>query len=295
MPIAHEFDYTKVKTLDEALTLLAEYGDKAKIIAGGTDLSVQIKENMLATEMLIDLKGLSELNKIDFSNNILTIGAGVTFSNIDESEIIKEKFYVLWESAETVASVGVRNRATVAGNICSAVPSLDSAPALMVFDAEVNLKSKDGERTVPITEWFVGSKRTAKKPNEIVVSITMKLPTEKTASCYKKLGRYSGEDLAQVGVGVLVSESKKYKISFCAVGPVPIRATKIEEFLNGKDLSDEIISQAQDLIEQEISPITDIRASKEYRMQMSKVMLERALNDASSVLSGNEINFKAII
>jgi len=295
MPISHEFDYKKVETLDEALNLLAQYGDKAKIIAGGTDLTVQIKEDIVAPDFLIDTKGLVELNKIEFSNNILKIGAGVTFSEIEESEIIKEKFHILWEAAGTVASVGVRSRATVAGNICSAVPSLDSAPALMVFDAKINVQSSKDKRTISIQDWFTGPKRTSLKSDELVTSITMELPKEKTASCYKKLGRYKGEDLAQAGVGVLVSENKKYKVSFCAVGPVPVRALKIENYLNGKTLTDNVISEAQKLVEQEISPITDIRASKEYRTQMCKVMLERALQDAIAVLSGGEMEYKAII
>jgi len=295
MPISHQFDYKKVKTTDEAVDLLAKYGDKAKILAGGTDLTVLIKEDFATPELLIDVKEIPEFNKIEFSDGILTMGAGVTFSDIEESEIIKQKFYVLWEAALTVASISVRNRATVAGNICSAVPSLDSAPALMVFDAKVNVKSQKEERTIPISEWFVAPKRTALKPNEIVISISMKLPEGKTASCYKKLGRYKGEDLAQVGVGVVVSENKEYKISFCAVGPIPVRATKIENFLKGKDLTDQTIKEARQIVEQEISPITDIRASKEYRMEMAKVMMEKALNDATAILSGKEIKTEAII
>ncbi len=295
MPISHEFDYKKVKTTDEAVDLLAKYGDKAKILAGGTDLTVQIKEDFATPELLIDIKGILDLNKIEFSDGVLKIGAGVIFSDIEESEIIKEKFYALWEAAGTVASVGVRNRATLSGNICSAVPSLDSAPPLMVFDAVINVKNAITERTIPIVDWFVAPKKTALKSDEIVVSISIKLPEEKIASCYKKLGRYRGEDLAQVGVGVLVSENKEYKISFCAVGPVPVRATKIEDFLKGKNLTNETIKEAQKIVEQEITPITDIRASKEYRMQMAKVMLERALNDATAILSGKEIKTEAII
>jgi len=264
MPISHQFDYKKVKTTEEAVALLAKHGDKAKILAGGTDLTVQIKEDFATPELVIDIKEIPELNKIEFSDGILKMGAGVTFSDIEKSVIIKEKFHVLWEAALTVASISVRNRATVAGNICSAVPSLDSAPALMVFDAEIKVKNSKGERTIPIKEWFVAPKRTALRYDEMLVSISMKLPEEKTASCYKKLGRYKGEDLAQVGVGVVITENKEYRISFCAVGPVPVRATKIENFLKGKDLTEKIIEDAREIVEQEISPITDIRASREY-------------------------------
>lgn len=295
MPISHEFDYKKLATIDEAVEILAQYGDKAKVLAGGTDLVVMIKEDIIAPEMVIDIKGIKELKEILFSNDELKIGAGVTFFEIEESDIIKQNFRILCEAAGTVASVGVRNAATLVGNICTAVPSLDSAPALMVYDAVVHVKSKSGERTIAIEDWFTGPKRTALKPDEMVVAVSMKKPKEKSASCYKKLGRYKGEDLAQAGVGVLVSENKQYKISFCAVGPVPTRAHKIETFLNGKELTAEIIAKAQDLVEQEISPITDIRSSKEYRIQMVKVMLERALNDALAMLAGKETILNAII
>lgn len=295
MPISHEFEYKKPATIDEAVEILAQYGDKAKVLAGGTDLVVMIKEDILAPEMVIDIKGIKELKDISFSNEELKIGAGVTFFEIEESDIIKQNFRILWEAAGTVASVGVRNAATIVGNICTAVPSLDSAPALMVYDAVVHVKSKNGERTIAIEDWFTGPKRTALKPDEMVVSISMKKPSKKSASCYKKLGRYKGEDLAQAGVGVLISEDKQFKISFCAVGPVPTRAHKIEALLNGKELTDEIIAKAQDLVEQEISPITDIRASKEYRTEMIKVMLQRALNDASAMLAGKGTKLNAII
>jgi len=295
MPISHEFDYKKPATIDEAVELLAQYGDKAKVLAGGTDLVVMMKEDILAPEMVIDIKGIKELKEISFSNDELKIGAGVTFFEIEESKIIKQDFRILWEAAGTVASVGVRNAATLVGNICTAVPSLDSAPALMVYDAVVLVKSKSGERTIAIEDWFTGPKRTALKPDEMVVAVSMKKPAKKSASCYKKLGRYKGEDLAQAGVGVLVCEDKQYKVSFNAVGPVPTRAHKIETLLNGQELTEENIAKAQDLVEQEISPITDIRASKEYRTQMVKVMLERALKDASAILNGKEVKLNPIL
>ncbi len=295
MPISHEFDYKKVVTVSEAVDLKAKYGSNAKILAGGTDLIVLIKEDVLKPEFLIDIKGINELKQITFTENKLKIGANVTFSEIHESSQIKEKAYILWEAAGTVASVGVRNSATLVGNICTAVPSLDSAPALLVHDTIVHLKSNKGERTIPIEQWFTGSKKTAINPDEMVVAVTLNLPEKKSASCYKKLGRYKGEDLAQAGVGVLITENKQYRVAFCAVGPIPTRAYKIENILNGNQLSDELISKAQNLVEQEISPITDIRSSKEYRTEMVKVMLERALKDANSILSGKNVSLNPIL
>lgn len=295
MAISHDFEYEKPKSIDEVVDLLEKYKEKAKILAGGTDLVVLIRENHLHPEILIDVKGITELDKFEFKNNELFVGANITFSQLIANKDVKEKFRVLWEGAETVASIGVRNRATLTGNICSAVPSLDSAPSLFIYDAQILVKSKSGERTIDIKDWFTAPKKTSLNPDELVVGVKFYLPKEKTASTYKKLGRYSGEDLAQAGVGVLISENKTYKISFCAVGPVPVRATKIENILNGKELSEALINQAKELVKEEISPITDIRATKEYRTEMVKVMLERALSEAKSRLEGKEVHTSPIL
>ncbi len=295
MAVTHDFEYIKPATLDEAVDLLDKYKGRAKILSGGTDLAVQIKEDVVAPDLLIDIKGLKELKKIEFSGEELKLGTNTTFTDIERSEIIKEKFMVLWEAAGTVASVGIRNRATVVGNICSAVPSLDSAPALMLYNAVVHVKSVSEERNIPIADFFVSVKKTSLQKDEIVTGITLTLPKGNSGSCYLKLGRYKGEDLAQAGIGVLALENNEYRISYCAVAPKPLRASKIEEFLRGKELSTEVIEAAKKIVEQEISPITDIRSSKEYRMHMSKVMLERALNIASKRQKGEIVHSEAIL
>ena len=286
MIIAHEFDYFKPSSIDEAIKLLNKYGAKARILSGGTDLVVRIKDGFETPDAVIDIKGLDELKVLDFKDNKLIVGTLTTFNELIDSEVVKEKFPLLWESAKSVASMGIRNRATMVGNICSAVPSLDSGPALLLYEATVVVKGKDGERRIPIEEWFLGPRKTALKEGELVEYIEIPLPQKKHAGCYVKLGRYNGEDLAQVGVGVLALEGNEYRVAFCAVGPKPTRAKKIEELLNGKELSDSLIEEAKKLVEEEISPITDIRATKEYRMHMAKVMLDRALKAAVGRLNG---------
>jgi len=286
MIIAHEFEYFKPSSIDEAIKLLNKYGAKARILSGGTDLVVRIKDGFETPDAVIDIKGLDELKVLDFKDNKLIVGTLTTFNELIDSEVVKEKFPLLWESAKSVASMGIRNRATMVGNICSAVPSLDSGPALLLYEATVVVKGKDGERRIPIEEWFLGPRKTALKEGELVEYIEIPLPQKKHAGCYVKLGRYNGEDLAQVGVGVLVLSGNEYRVAFCAVGPKPTRAKKIESLLNGKELSDSLIEEAKKLVEEEISPITDIRATKEYRMHMAKVMLDRALKAAVERLNG---------
>jgi carbon-monoxide dehydrogenase medium subunit len=241
---------------------------------------------MKTPEAVIDLKGIPELWRLDVKGGALSIGARVTFTELIESGLVKERFPVLWEASRTVASCGVRNRATLAGNICSAVPSLDGAPALLVHEARVRTRGPAAEREIPISEWFTGPKRTALRPDELVTAVELPLPEKKSAGCYVKLGRYRGEDLAQVGLAVLAEEGNIWKLAFCAVGPVAKRAGKIEALLNGKKLSAALIAKAKALVAQSISPITDIRASQEYRLHMAQVMLERGLKAAAARLSG---------
>src|ERR1035441_9766785 len=242
MPITCEFEYHKPKSLPEAIKILSRDGKNASVLAGGTDLLVWMKEGLRAPSAVVDVKGIGELHSLEASDGSLLVGACVTFTELLESAVVRGRLPLLWECARTVASVGVRNRATLVGNICSAVPCLDSAPALLAYEASVVGEGPAARRRIP-------------------------LPDRKNGACYVKLGRYRGEDLAQVGVGVLALEDREYRIAFCAVAPAPARATRIERLLNGRDLSEDLIHQARDLVSQEIRPITDIRASKEYRSE----------------------------
>ena len=286
MAIAHEFEYFKPESIEGIIELLLKYKGKARLLAGGTDLVVRIKDGLEFPEAVIDIKGLTELGKLEFKNNRLFIGSLVTFNDLIDSKVVEEKFPLLWESSKTVASMGIRNRATIVGNICSAVPSLDSGPALLVYEANVVVKGSEGERIIPILDWFLGPRKTALNADEFVYGITISLPEKKNGGSYVKLGRYNGEDLAQVGLGILALEGNEYRLAFCAVGPLPGRAKKIEALLNGKSLTDSLIEEAKNLVPEEISPITDVRATKEYRLHVAKIMFERGIKAAVERLNG---------
>ncbi len=286
MPITCEFEYHKPKSLLEAIEILSLNGKNASVLAGGTDLLVWMKEGLRAPAAVVDVKGIGELHSLEVSAGSLLVGACVTFTELLESAAVRDRLPLLWECSRAVASVGVRNRATLVGNICSGVPSLDSAPALLAYEASVVVEGPGAQRQIPMSRWFLDAKQTAIRAGEIVSGVRVPLPDRKNGACYVKLGRYRGEDLAQVGVGVLALEGCEYRIAFCAVSPVPARAASIERLLNGHDLSEDLIHQAQDLVPQEIHPITDIRASKEYRMHMAKVMLERGLRAAVERMAG---------
>ncbi|PKM96954.1 MAG: FAD-binding protein [Elusimicrobia bacterium HGW-Elusimicrobia-3] len=286
MPITAEFEYVKPKDMEEVLHVFSLYKEKARALAGGTDLVVHLKEGLAKPEVVVDLKAVPELAGFALRDNTLRLGALATFTDLIEAPVIKAKFPLLWEAALTVASTGVRNRATVAGNICSAVPSADSAPALAVYDAVVLTRSLGGARRVPVADWFTGPKRTALRPDEIVEAVELRLPEKKHAGCYMKLSRYEGEDLAQGGIGVLVFADHTYRVAACALGPKPGRCPLTEAALNGKKLGDKTLQAAKEALLREISPITDIRSSKEYRLHMAQIMLGRALESASARLLG---------
>ena len=287
MSIIHDFKYARPADIEEALALLAEHGAGAEVLAGGTDEIAWLREDMVTPGILVDIKRIPGLAAIEAKDGMLVVGALVTFTDLIESAVVTDTLPVLAEMAHTVASPGIRNRATVAGNICSAVPSADASPVLVALEAVVVLVGPDGERRVPIDEWFVAPRQTVRRAGELVTAIEIPIPAEGHGGAYVKLGRYEGEDLAQVAVGVVVTPGPAYRISFGAVAPVPIRARRIEAALNGAPPDATAMAAARALLPEEIAPISDLRASKEYRMHMAGVMLERGLKAALQRVTGD--------
>lgn len=284
MVIAHDFRYVRPGSVEEALSALAEPG--ARVLAGGTDVVPWLHDELIEPELLVDIKSIPGLHGIIRDGRRLRIGAQVTFSDLVESGVIHESTPMLAEMAHQVASVGVRNRATVVGNLCSAVPSLDAGPALLVYDAEVRVAGPEGKRAIQLTEWFVAPRQTRLGRGEMVTAVDLHLPPAPHGAVFVKLARYSGEDLAQANLAILVTSEHDYRVAFGAVAPTPFRSVAIEQVLAGKALDEDLSVAAQSLVASEISPITDLRASAEYRTHMCRVMLRRGLATAVARLSG---------
>ena len=285
MAIAQEFEYFKPSSLGKAVELKKKFGARACFLAGGTDLINNLSEEVIRPEAVIDLKGIKALKRLELGKDGLFLGALVTFSNLTDSKVVRKHYPLLWEAAGEVASRGVRNRATVAGNICSCVPCMDSAPALVAYDASAIIRSSSGERICSTEEFFLGPRKTCLRDDELLVGLRLPLP-KKHGSCYLKQKRYRGEDLAQSDVAVLALPRNDYRIVFGSVGPTPIRSEKIEKLLRGKKLTPALITRAKNMVAGEIAPIADLRSSKEYRLIMVKVMLARALQAAAGRLKG---------
>lgn len=275
------FRYIKPSTLDEAISNKSEYGNKASFLLGGTDLFIAMDKGVIVPDAVIDLKGIEALKYLEEKDGAIYIGATVTWTELLNSEMIKKTVPSLWEAADLVASVGVRNTATLVGNLCNAVPSLEGGSPLYIRDAVVFLEGKGGKREVAIKDFFTGVKRTVLKDDELMTGL--KIPVvQDFGEVYIKMGRYEGEDLAQAGVSVFVDKNNNYKISLSAVAVTPVRATKAENFLKGKKLTDELASEAADLALEAISPISDLRSSKEYRIHMCRIMVKRGLKASVS-------------
>ncbi len=284
MVIAHEFDYRRPTSLAEAIGVLSDYPGSVRVLAGGTDLVAWLRDDAVSPDLVVDIKDVPGLSGISVDGDTLSIGSLVTFTELIESDLIAEHIPLLAEMAETVASTGIRNRATMVGNICSAVPSCDAGPVLLALETTVHLAGPGGERSVDINDWFVGLRQTARLDDEVVTRITIKLRAH--GGVYVKLMRYAGEDLAQAAVCIVTFPDETYRVTFGAVAPTPIRSTRIEAALNGKTLDAALVAEAVAMVDGEISPITDMRASAEYRTRMAEVMLERGLWAAAERLSG---------
>ena len=296
MPTAPIFEYVKPATLVDALALMHTHGARARLLAGGTDLAVHIKEGVVAPAVVVDLKAIDELRRFEVTDGKLYMGALVTFEEIIAMPMVREWLPVLADAAATVASGAIRNRATLVGNIASAVPSLDAAPALLVYEAVVHVASAEARRDIPIERWFVAPRRTALQPDEIVCGISIQLPTTDEGGCYVKLARYAGEDLAQAGLGVIVTRDGRTRIAHTALAPCPRRATRVEALLHGKTNFDEdLLASAKKIMLDEIAPISDIRASQRYRQHMVQVMLERGLDAAGRRLNGEKIDITCVL
>ena len=282
--IAKEFEYQRPATLTEATRILAEHPGSVLVLAGGTDLVAWLRDDAIAPDLIVDIKEIPDLRDIRLAGDLLHIGSLVTFTELIESGVIAEHAPLLAEMAETVASPGIRNRATMVGNICSAVPSCDAGPVLLAYDTTVHLTGPRGNRSVDMNDWFIGLRKTAKTEDEIVTHLT--IDVRKHGGIYVKLMRYAGEDLAQAAVGIVVHPELDYRVAFGAVAPTPFRCAQIEEKLRGKELSDDLIADVVAMVPDEIRPITDMRATAEYRTHISKVMLGRGLAAAAERLAG---------
>ncbi len=286
------FEYHTPSSVEEALDLMEKHGNNGKYIAGGTDLLIAMKKREAVPDHLISLGGIESLKGITPDDKGVRIGALTTLAEIERSEIIGKQYLPLRDAVGVMASIQVRNLATIGGNLCSAVPSADSAPPLMALDASVKLEGPEGERTVPLETFFTGPKSSILKNREVLTEISIPKPHPVSSGCYLKLMRRHAMDLALVGVAAclkLDSERKVCKearITLGAVAPTPIRVPEVEAELVNKEIDEAVAEEAAQIAGSECRPISDLRASLDYRCDAVTVLTKRAVIETLKRITG---------
>jgi CO/xanthine dehydrogenase FAD-binding subunit len=281
--ILPEFEYHAPGSVEEAVRLLRELGPDALPLAGGTDLLVKMKQRAVAPTHVVNLKGISGLAGIEEGPEGIRIGALTRLRELERSGLVAKRLPLLHETVRAMASVQIRNMATVGGNICNASPAADAAVTLMTLGAEAKVAGPEGVRIIPLSDFFTGPGATDLREGEILTSFLVPRPTEGTGWAFLKLGRTS-LDLATVNVaatlrldGGVVTECS---ITLGAVAPTPLKVASAEEFLKGRRATPEAFREAAEMCCAAIIPITDVRASAEYRMAVSRALVFEALTRA---------------
>lgn len=276
-----DFEYVSFEELQNALRFLDEHGN-AKVLGGGTDILVQLRDRKFKPKYLVDLSRIGELRGIkDIGENIY-IGSMTLMRELEESHLLTEHVGLIVEAAKAFGFWQLKNIATIGGNLCNASPASDMASTLISLSAKVRLLSSSGERIIPIEEFFLGLGKTVLSPGEILAGII--IPKDELAFAFMKLGKRAAHILSIVNVAVSLKvedgECKMARVALGSVAPIPIRAREVENKLKGRNLSEDVIQEASKLVLQDIAPISDVRASAEYRKEMSVVMVRRAIKEA---------------
>lgn len=281
------FDYYRPESIEEAANLLKQH-ENAKLILGGTDLVVQMSEHLFAPNVVIDVSGISALQEIIEGDAGIHIGAAVTHAQMADWASGRKEYYCLHEASLSVGTPQVRNLGTVIGNLCNAVPSADLAPPALVLSATVNITSCEGERAVDACDFFVGPKRTVLQPHEFVTGLTLPRPLANTASKYVKYGPRKAADLAIVGVACMLllrqdETIEDIKVALGAVAPVPMLVGEASALV-GKKYSTTLAAECGKIAADAAKPITDFRASAEYRREMVAHFTQEAVTACAGMI-----------
>ena len=273
-------DYSMVtpKDLQEVLVKLKTEPGKWTPFAGGTDLMVLFEAGKLSSQNFINIQSLEELNQIEVEAGYILLGALTTYSAIQQNKSVFEEFPSLHEAARSTGAIAIQNRGTIGGNIANASPAADSPPALLVYDAEIELASVAGRRWVPYSEFHLAYKKTQKQPEELLTRIRLPLIKNAKGSVishfYRKVGTRKAQAISKVCIAAkaLIRSGKiiEPRVAFASVGPVPLRCKKVEEILDAKKHRQVKFESLSDALEKDIAPVSDIRSTQKYRMQVAK-------------------------
>lgn len=285
--------YFEPKSVSEALSLLNKYGERARVVAGGTDVLVDMRFKD-EPPCLINLKRIPDMSYIKEQNGSLLIGPLTTIREIETNRLVKERFPVLWGASHQFASLQIRNTATIGGNVCRASPAGEMLAPLLVMEAKVRMTLPKEEKSIALDSFFIGPSKTVLGAQGLVTEIGIPRPPGESGGVYLKHAVRGAMDIAMVGVAILVTPDstrrlvRDVRIGLGAVAPTPIRARKAEEHLRGKAFDDELIREAAKTAASESKPVTDHRGSAEYRTWIVEALTRRGLTEAWQVATGKE-------
>lgn len=279
------FEYFEPRTVEEVVRILFMYRGEAKVLAGGVDLVPKMRKRQIQLKCLVSIQRIPGIDYIEGDGaKGLRIGALTNLRSIELSPAIQKDYELLQEAIHQIASIQVKNMGTAVGNLCVATPASDIALPLLVLGAKLRIVGPTQERNVAIEKFFIGVGQTVLQPSEIVTEVLLPSPPAATGGAFLKLVR-TATDVAKVNVAVTVTVTggicQDVKIALGSVAPTPIKANKAEEALKGKKLDQETIAEAAETAAEETKPIDDIRSTAEYRKEVTKVLVRRAIEKAS--------------
>lgn len=281
-----DFEYLPTKTIHEACSLISQYKEEGKILAGGQSLITLLRQKLISPSYLIDIKGVSELDYLTFDEKKgLRMGALTTHRAIEKSSLIQNRYPVLSEMEKSVASVQTRNWGTIGGNLCSGDPIGDPAPSLIALNAKIKIVSSREEKTISLAEFFTDYFTTILEPDEILAEIQLPPLVAHTGVVYMKFSTIeAGIKIVSTSVSMILDSDKvtcrDARIVMSAVAPVPFNARKAGELLIGKKINDDLIAEAAQVASEETNPTSDVHASAEFRREIAKVLVRRAVKEA---------------
>ena len=272
------FTYSQPRTLDAAWDVLETQGGGARILAGGTDLLVRLRTGHTRPRVVLDIKRVDGLEAgITRVDSAVRVGALCTMTGIVADARIREHFPALIEAARVVGSIQIRNRATLAGNLCNASPAADTAPALLAYGAVVNVAGRGATRRVPLAEFFLGPGKTVLQPHELVTSVDLPLPQARTGAAFARLTRRRGVDLATLTVCSAIDDAGRLRVALGAVAPTPLLVTGSVAEIQADPRDPRHLAAAAARIAGHASPISDVRAGRDYRLAMLPIYISRTL------------------
>lgn len=293
------FEYLEPRTLRQAIGMLLQHGAQARIVAGSTDFLVRWRLGAWKPQYVVDLQHVSGLDRLSYSpRNGLRLGALVRVRALETHPTVRQRYPALAAAAASFAGVQVRNLATVGGNVCNASPAGDTLPALLAFDAQCRIVGPEGERWVPLDQFFQGPGRTALQPSEVLAELRLPPPLPNSGSLYIKHSPRGAMDIATVGVAAVVSLQDRgrvcrdARIALGAVAPTPIRAYSAEAMLRGQPVTPDLLHYAVQEAQRLARPIDDVRASAAYRKDIVGVLALRTLEQAVEMARGAEVPFE---